>query len=149
VTRFRENVKAQVNERRVEASQLEGELSGQDMGRLNLEETRRELTSQSQSHSQGQGQGQGPQTRSIKNQTAPTPQQRQDGITAPVPTRSLLGHPPPPAAGVMPSTSPVPVNVAGGTIAGGGVWRPDMGIRFGGALANQPGQAGYPVPRRP
>ncbi|KAJ9498711.1 pH-response regulator protein palA/rim20 [Exophiala xenobiotica] len=153
VTRFRENVKAQVNERRVEASQLEGELSGQDMGRLNLEETRRELTSQSQtqsqSHSQGQGQGQGPQTRSIKNQTAPTPQQRQDGITAPVPTRSLLGHPPPPAAGVMPSTSPVPVNVAGGTIAGGGVWRPDMGIRFGGAPANQPGQAGYPVPRRP
>ncbi|KIW44498.1 uncharacterized protein PV06_02962 [Exophiala oligosperma] len=154
VTRFRENCKAQVNERRVEASQMEAELAGQDMGRLNLEETRRELA--------------GPKTRSRAQVANPQPQphgqghergptggpagQQQDGIPAPVPTRNH--HPPPPSveAGVMPSAAaaaaPVPVNVAGGSIGGGGVWTPDMGIRFGGAPANQPGQAGYPVPRR-
>ncbi len=47
----------------------------------------------------------------------------------------------------IPTRNPLPVNVAGGTIGGGGVWTPDMGIRFGGS-SNQPGQAGYPAPRR-
>lgn len=138
VTRFRENCKAQVSERRVEASQLEAELAGQDMGRLNLEETRRELTSRTQQQ-HGVGGGGAPVPIPVSAQAPP---HAQEAITAPVPTRN------PPAAAVMPSTAPLPVGVAGGTIAGGGVWTPDMGIRFGGA-PNQPGQAGYPVPRRP
>ncbi|KIX06434.1 uncharacterized protein Z518_04410 [Rhinocladiella mackenziei CBS 650.93] len=141
VTRFRENCKGQVSERRVEASQLEAELAGQDMGRLNLEETRRELTSQQCQQQQAQENRSGnpnlPQTRS-RHLGGP---QGHEAMTAPVPTRN-------PVPGVMPSTAPFPVNVAGGTIGGGGVWSPDMGIRFGGAQ-NQPGQAGYPVPRRP
>ncbi|OCT44092.1 pH-response regulator protein palA/RIM20 [Cladophialophora carrionii] len=130
VTRFRENCKTQVSERRVEASQLEAELAGQDMGRLNLQETRRELRSQNAA---------APQTRSR------APQQPsgdgQEAMAAPIPTRN-------PPASVMPSTAPLPVNVAGGTIAGGGIWTPDIGIKFGG-VSNQPGQAGYPAPRRP
>ncbi|KIV79254.1 hypothetical protein PV11_06823 [Exophiala sideris] len=155
VARFRETCKAQVNERRVEASHLEAELAGQDMGRLNLEETRGKLTAQNQHV---------PQTRSRHNQQQQQQQyyqehqataqqdhgqgqqqaQHHEPITAPVPTRNI------PTSGVMPSTAtgPVPVNVAGGTIGGGGVWTPDIGIRFGGP-GNQPGQAGYPVPRRP
>lgn len=134
VTRFRESCKAAVSERRVEASQLEAELAGQDMGRLNLEETRRELTSQTQPpHLRTRHQHQH-QTTVPQQSHAPA----QEALTAPVPRNP---------AGVMASTAPLPVGVAGGTIGGGGVWTPDMGIRFGGA-ANQPGQAGYPVPRR-
>jgi programmed cell death 6-interacting protein len=130
VTRFRENCKTQVSERRVEASQLEAELAGQDMGRLNLQETRRELRSQNAA---------APQTRSRAQQQPPG--DGQEAMAAPIPTRN-----PPPS--VMPSTAPLPVNVAGGTIAGGGIWTPDIGIKFGG-MSNQPGQAGYPAPRRP
>jgi programmed cell death 6-interacting protein len=126
VNRFRENCKAQVSERRVEASQLEAELAGQDMGRLNLQETRRELRSQT-----GVA-----QTRSH----AQHPQNGEAAMTAPTPTRS---HP----AG-LPSNGPLPVNVAGGTIGGGGVWTPDLGIKFGGPPGH-PGQAGYPAPKRP
>ena len=129
VTRFREGCKTQVSERRVEASQLEADLAGQDMGRLNLQETRRELRSQNAR----------PQTRS-RTQQHPPPGDSQEAMTAPVPTR----NPPP---GLMPSASPLPVHVAGGTIGGGGIWTPDMGIKFGG-VSNQPGQAGYPGPRR-
>lgn len=132
VTRFRDNCKTKVSERRVEASQLEAELTGQDMGRLNLQETRRELRSQNNT---------APQTRYHPQQ--PQPPGAGDGheaMTAPIPTRN------PPAA-VMPSTSPLPVQVAGGSIGGGGVWTPDIGIRFGG-MTGQPGQAGYPAPRR-
>ena len=131
VARFRENCKTEVSERRVEASRLEAELAGQDMGRLNLEETRREL----------RGQNAAPQTRSrTQQQPQPPPGGGQEAMTAPVPTRI-------PRPGAMPSTAPLPVQVAGGTIGGGGVWRPDMGIKFGG-VSNQPGQAGYPAPRR-
>ncbi|ETI28581.1 hypothetical protein G647_01031 [Cladophialophora carrionii CBS 160.54] len=130
VTRFRENCKTQVSERRVEASQLEAELAGQDMGRLNLQETRRELRSQNAA---------APQTRSRAPQQPPG--DGQEAMAAPIPTRN-------PPASVMPSTAPLPVNVAGGTIAGGGIWTPDIGIKFGG-VSNQPGQAGYPAPRRP
>jgi programmed cell death 6-interacting protein len=130
VTRFRENCKTQVSERRVEASQLEAELAGQDMGRLNLQETRRELRSQNAA---------APQTRSRAQQQPPG--DGQEAMAAPIPTRN-------PPASVMPSTAPLPVNVAGGTIAGGGIWTPDIGIKFGG-MSNQPGQAGYPAPRRP
>ncbi|EXJ64629.1 hypothetical protein A1O7_00966 [Cladophialophora yegresii CBS 114405] len=132
VTRFRENCKTQVSERRVEASQLEAELAGQDMGRLNLQETRRELRNQSQNAA-------APQTRSRAQQQPPG--DGQEAMAAPIPTRN-------PPASVMPSTAPLPVNVAGGTIAGGGIWTPDIGIKFGG-VSNQPGQAGYPAPRRP
>lgn len=133
VTRFRESCKTQVSERRVEASQLESELAGQDMGRLNLQETRRELRSQ--------------QRESVPSQSAGrhAPEQSQEVLTAPVPTRNPTGVP----AGVMPSNAPVPIGVAGGTVAGGGVWSPDMGIRFGGPPSQAPGQAGYPAPRRP
>ena len=129
VTRFRENCKTQVSERRVEASQLEAELAGQDMGRMNLQETRRELRSQNVAV---------PQTRSRAQQSVP--RDSQEAMTAPIPTR----NPPP---GVMPWAAPLPVNVAGGSIGGGGVWTPDMGIKFGG-ISDQPGQAGYPAPRR-
>jgi len=133
VTRFRESCKAQVSERRVEASQLESDLAGQDMGRLNLQETRRELRSQ--------------QRESVPSQSAGrhAPEQSQEALTAPVPTRNPTGVP----AGVMPSNAPVPLSVAGGTVAAGGVWSPDMGIRFGGPPSQGPGQAGYPAPRRP
>ncbi|EXJ85514.1 hypothetical protein A1O1_05878 [Capronia coronata CBS 617.96] len=191
VTRFRESCKAQVAQRRVEASQLESEFASQDMGRLNLEETRRELTGQSQNQNQNQNQvvqqqqplpqqtQAHPQTRSSSRhppQQQQQPQQHtiqayaqaqaqaqaqlqpqiqrqpindQEGISAPVPTRTIV--PPPAAAASSPSssTAPLPVGgVSGGTIGGGGVWSPDMGIRFGGQN-NRPGQAGYPVPRRP
>jgi programmed cell death 6-interacting protein len=129
VTRFRENCKAQVSERRVDASQLESELAGQDMGRLNLQETRRELRSQNANTAQ------------TRSRTQHPPGNGEEALTAPIPTRN-------PPAGVMPSTAPLPLNVAGGTIGGGGVWTPDMGIKFGG-VSNQPGQAGYPAPRRP
>jgi len=138
VTRFREGCKAQVSERKVEASQIETELSGQDMGRLNLQETRRELTNhqQQQRETQAPNPNAGPQTRSQHTGG----QQGQEAMTAPVPTR----NPPP---GVIPSAAPMPVSVAGGTIGRGGIWTPDMGIRFGGGQ-NGPGQAGYPGPRR-
>ncbi|KIV89193.1 hypothetical protein PV10_08781 [Exophiala mesophila] len=132
VTRFRENCKAQVSERRVEASQLEADLAGQDMGRLNLQETRRELRNQQREHQPSAGVGRHGQ------QSAP------EAIPAPVPTRTPTGIP----AGVMPSNQPVPLGVAGGSIGGGGVWSPDMGIRFGGLPPQGPGQAGYPAPRR-
>ena len=128
VTRFRESCKTDVSERRVEASQLEAELAGQDMGRMNLQETRRELRSHAAA----------PQTRSRAQQQPPGI--GQEALTAPIPTRN-------PHPSVMPSVPPIPVNVAGGTIGGGGIWTPDMGIKFGG-VSNQPGQAGYPAPRR-
>jgi programmed cell death 6-interacting protein len=137
VTRFRDTCRTKVTERKIEASQLEAELARQDLGRLNLEETRRELTgaAQQQQHV--------PQTRS-GNRPYPqsgTPQQRQSEIQGPVRGQDDA------MAAPIPTRNPLPVNVAGGTIGGGGVWTPDMGIRFGGS-SNQPGQAGYPAPRR-
>ncbi|EHY54490.1 pH-response regulator protein palA/RIM20 [Exophiala dermatitidis] len=183
VTRFRDNCKSQVTQRRVEASQLEAELAGQDLGRLNLEETRRDLTGQSQAQQQQRqtrssvrhaqqeqqlqeqqqpqprqytiqayAQAQAQQAQQSRADHPHAPLQQQETLAAPIPTRNIV----PPESGEavgLPSTSsssttPLPLSgVAGGTIGGGGVWTPDVGIRFGGQ--SRPGQAGYPVPRRP
>jgi len=131
VSRFREACKAQVSARRVEAGQFEAELTRQDMGTLQLQETRRELRNQK---------------RIDENQHAPVAYGfQQDPMTAPVPTRAAAA--PNAAAGVMASANPLPVG-GDGIVSSGGIWTPDMGIRFGGPPAQGPG-VGYPQPRRP
>jgi programmed cell death 6-interacting protein len=103
VTRFRDGCKTFAYQRRVEAGQLESDLSNA-MSALNLSQ----VTSL-------QDQKQRETLRSQYSTKAPS----SEPLTAPTPTRAAVQPPPP--------TAPTP-----------GMWNPEMGIKFGGALAQQP-----------
>lgn len=154
VNRFRDQVQRQVAARRVEKRDMESELVSGDVGRLKLEETRRELRSERARQQQHDGGG------LSGAPAAAMASGKDDPMLAPRPTNPVA------TAGVTNTRSPMPVqatvggaagNGGGGTVAGG-VWTPDMGIRFGGGgggagggQQQQPasGTAGYPQPRRP
>ena len=113
VSRFREACKTQVKQRRIEAGQLEAEITTTAMSSLHLKETSASLKKQKKEETA---------------RTAPQHAPSQQPLTAPQPTRAQL----PPAA------------------AAGGVWSPDMGIKFSGtpsqpnghiSLQGQPGNA--------
>lgn len=129
VNRFREQCQKSVAERRMQRSQIEADLVGGDVGRLKLEETRRELRSERARQQQQDGHA--------NNAGPPT-----DPIPAPRPTHPTAT---PAVANVA---SPMPGGFSGGSNAGG-VWTPDMGIKFGGVSSQAGGAAGYPQPRRP
>jgi programmed cell death 6-interacting protein len=138
VNRFRDSTQKQVAARRVEKSEMEQELISGDVGRLKLEETRRELRSERARQQAADG-------------SAITKQKQEEPMPAPKPTH------PASTAGVANTRSPLPVPigvqngpvVGGGGNVAGGVWTPDMGIRFGGSGPPGAGSAGYPQPRRP
>lgn len=130
VSRFRDQCQKQVAARRMEKSEMEAELMSGEVGRLKLDGTRRELRSEKARQAQKEGQ-----------HTAAG----QEPMTAPMPTKPGPG----PASAVSATVgSPVSAStpVSGG---GGGIWTPDMGIRFGGAPSMANAAAGYPQPRRP
>lgn len=86
VSRFREACKLAVNQRRVEAGQLEAEITNAAMASLNLQETSVDLQRQ--------------RTADAERTRPPAPQVfGQQPLTAPVPTR-VPGVPPGPVAGV-------------------------------------------------
>ncbi len=95
VSRFREACKAQVKQRRIEAGQIESEITAAAMSSLHLQETSASLQKQKKQET---------------SRAVPAHAQSQQPLTAPQPTRAQI----PPAA------------------AAGGVWSPDMGIKFGG-----------------
>lgn len=95
VSRFREACKTQVKQRRIEAQQLEAEITATAMSSLHLQETSASLQKQKKQETTRANTG---------------PAHSQPVLTAPLPTRA----------------SAVP------TAAAGGVWAPDMGIKFGG-----------------
>ena len=102
VTTFRDDCKDFLYQRRLEAGQLENDLSNA-MSALNLSQVN---SLQDQKHRET--------LRSQYNAKAPST----EPLTAPKPTR---------AAVQPPSPGPTP-----------GMWNPDMGIKFGGAIAQQP-----------
>jgi programmed cell death 6-interacting protein len=117
VSRFREACKVQVAQRKTEAGHLEADIANSEMVRLNLEETSASLQQQK---------------RQQENVRVSAPQvfgHTLEPLTAPVPTRAVV----PPVAAAAP-------------VGMGGVWLPDMGIRFGGPASQA--NAGYPQPRR-
>ncbi|KPI44089.1 pH-response regulator protein palA/RIM20 [Cyphellophora attinorum] len=126
VHRFRDQCQKQVASRRVEKSEMESELISGEVGRLKLEETRRELRSE-------RARQQHKECNAASNGLG-----GQDPIPAPKPT-----HPPSTPAVAKAGTPIVSGDVVGGT------WNPAMGIRFGGPPSQAPGSAGYPQPRRP
>ncbi|RMZ81035.1 hypothetical protein DV738_g2460, partial [Chaetothyriales sp. CBS 135597] len=103
VSRFRDECQKQVAARRIEKSELEAELVSGDVGRLKLEQVRRDLRKAQQDH-------------------RPAEIQTGEPLTAPIPQKLSGGTP---AADKVP---PPPV----GVIRPGGLWTPDVGIRFGG-----------------
>lgn len=126
VTRFREGVRAAVNQRRQEASELEAELG---MGGMHLQE-RRELRSQRKRETNVQ---------QVQNPQAPT--EVPDALPAPIPARAGAGSlSTPPVIAASAQTPSGPTMNAGPRNA---VWSPEMGIRFGGPpMGAQPnGQA--------
>ena len=131
VGRFRDQCQKQVAARRMEKSEMEAELMSGEVGRLKLDETRRELRSEKARQAQKEGQ-----------HTAAG----QEPMTAPMPTKPGPG----PASAVSAAVgSPVSASTPVSAGGGGGIWTPDMGIRFGGAPSMANGAAGYPQPRRP
>ena len=129
VCRFRDQCQKQVAARRMEKSDLEAELMSGDVGRLKLEETRRELRSEKARQALKDHQNAGP---------------GKEPMTAPVPTKPGPG----PVSAVSAAVGS-PVSTGTPASGGGGIWTPDMGIRFGGATSQANGTAGYPQPRRP
>lgn len=130
VSRFRDQCQKQVASRRMEKSEMEAELVSGDVGRLKLEETRRELRSE--------------KARQAKSKENVEPGAgKDDPLTAPVPTKPGPGPVSAVSAAVGSTVSSTP------GINAGGIWTPDMGIRFGGGGGQVNGSAGYPQPRRP
>jgi programmed cell death 6-interacting protein len=128
VGRFRELCSKQVSARRVEKSEMEAELVSGGVGRLRIEETRRELRSE--------------KARQRENEASAADgvgKARDEPLTAPKPTKP--GAPEKVAATVA---SPPIASTPGSNV--GGLWTPDMGIRFGGGGG---ANGGYPQPRRP
>ncbi|OKL58793.1 pH-response regulator protein palA/RIM20 [Talaromyces atroroseus] len=112
VGRFRDDCKSFVHQRRMEAGQLENDItSAAAMASLNIASHRPIQRPQ--------------KPQSPLQQPQPQPQQQQP-LTAPQPTRT--------------NAAPPPVTI------GGGIWSPEMGIRFGGPLpapgTTQPGRQG-------
>jgi len=108
-TRFRDECRTFVYQRRAEASQLEGDIST-SMAQMSL----KSANSVNLRHQKQQETMQG---RSDPRNGGGTP------LVAPTPTRSNMGPPPPIAA----------ATAAADTHAhAGGVWTPEMGIKFGG-----------------
>ncbi|KAI9761136.1 MAG: hypothetical protein M4579_001183 [Chaenotheca gracillima] len=110
VGRFKDDCRAFVYQRRLEAGQIESDLTNA-MSSLNLSHAN-SLHQQkvNQDHSNRNAPSQYP------HQGAPAPQPpRNDPLVAPVPTRAPAAPP-------------------------GGVWTPDMGIKFGGGPPQPPGQ---------
>ncbi|MBE7180712.1 MAG: hypothetical protein INR71_05815, partial [Terriglobus roseus] len=149
VNRFRDQCQRQVAQRRVEKADMEAELVSGDVGRLKLEETRRELRSERARQKQQEGAG----------GLSPLLAQG-EAMPAPKPTYSANSS----ATVGVSGANPVPVGAAaaappgsgsGGGAGAAGVWTPDMGIRFGGsggaasAQSSNSSTAGYPQPRRP
>ena len=132
VGRFRDQCQKQVAARRVERQEMEHELVTGDVGRLKLEETRRELRSEKARQAKENGAVGG---------VGPGPAPKQEPMTAPVPTKPSTTHADAMAAK---AGSPMPAPSTPGVVGPGGIWTPDMGIRFGGAAGG-----GYPQPRRP
>jgi programmed cell death 6-interacting protein len=155
VNRFRDNCQKQVAARRVEKAEMETELVSGDVGRLKLQETRRELRSErarQQLHdgvAAGAGGGGGGAgagagglgAAGLASGTAASNNNKEEPIPAPRPTHPVAA--PPAVANAM---NPM---ASAGAAGPGGVWTPDMGIRFGGSSGQVGGGAGYPQPRRP
>jgi programmed cell death 6-interacting protein len=80
VSRFREACKAQVKQRKIEAGQLEAEITNAAMSSLNLQETSASLQKQK---------------RQENVRAAPPHNQTQQPLTAPLPTRAPIAPPPP------------------------------------------------------
>jgi programmed cell death 6-interacting protein len=80
VSRFREACKAQVKQRKIEAGQLEAEITNAAMSSLNLQETSASLQKQK---------------RQENARAAPPHNQTQQPLTAPLPTRAPIVPPPP------------------------------------------------------
>ena len=70
----------------------------------------------------------------LRSNTSDLQHQRSEESRAPAPS----------SFGGQPLTAPVPTRAAPPPAVAGGIWQPDMGIRFGGP----PNGAGYPAPRR-
>ncbi|RMD44879.1 hypothetical protein DV735_g374, partial [Chaetothyriales sp. CBS 134920] len=126
VSRFREECQKQVAARRIEKTELEAELVSGDVGRLKLEQVRRDLRKAQQDHHHHQPYGGG---------SAVADMQTNEPMTAPIPQKLSGGTP---AADVMASnvaTPPAPGQKVPQAIRPGGLWTPDVGIRFGGPAA--------------
>ena len=80
VSRFREACKAQVKQRKIEAGQLEAEITNTAMSSLNLQETSASLQKQK---------------RQENARAAPPHNHMQQPLTAPLPTRAPIAPPPP------------------------------------------------------
>lgn len=147
VSRFREQCQKMVAARRVEKSEMEAELLSGEVGRLKLEETRRELRSEKARQAQKENAvTQGADAKGNSKGKA----KGDEPLAAPVPTK-----PGPGPANAVAKAVGSPVSSTPG-INAGGIWTPDMGIRFGGGggATNGAGGAaggggGYPQPRRP
>lgn len=124
VSRFREAVRQAVAARRQEASELEAELG---IGGMRLEETRREFRYRKREEKDAQVNNINSNLSSGMQAAA----NKQEPLTAPVATRAAGD---PLAAPVLNTESPIPgqpqkLNM-GLSSAAGGVWSPDMGIKF-------------------
>ncbi|KKY28644.1 putative ph signal transduction protein [Phaeomoniella chlamydospora] len=126
VTRFRDNCRSFVNQRRMEASHFEEDITTQTMSRLNLNETSNALQTQKLLEKE-RSRPPPPTTFSHPNPNDSTP------LPAPQPTRAL---------GTTPTL---------GSATPGGMWQPDMGIKFAmppNQAANNPHAPAYPEARK-
>ncbi|OXV09127.1 hypothetical protein Egran_03110 [Elaphomyces granulatus] len=120
--RFRDDCKAFVQQRRVEASQLESDITNAAaMASLNISQNQRRLSHQQHvNHPPPYGESQNPAQFQFQSQAIPQPQlqtRHEEPLTAPQPTRATVAPP----------------------VATRGVWSPDVGIRFGNAAASSQG----------
>jgi programmed cell death 6-interacting protein len=101
VSRFREACKAQVKQRKIDAGQLEAEITNTAMSSLNLRETSASLQKQKREEN----------ARGI-----PLPNQSHEPLAAPLPTRAPIAPPPPtgtvwsPEMGIKFGGPPAPAN---------------------------------------
>ncbi|CRG85458.1 pH-response regulator protein palA/RIM20 [Talaromyces islandicus] len=126
VGRFRDDCKSFVHQRRMEASQLENDITNAAaMASLNISTTQHRPPHQQQPVA-----------------TPPTAAQPASPYTQPTIPSQLQSRP------TEPLTAPLPTraNVAPPPVANTGVWSPEMGIRFGGLMPTpgntQPGRGG-------
>lgn len=120
--RFRDDCKAFVQQRRVEASQLESDITNAAaMASLNISQNQRRLSHQQHvNHPPPYRESQNPAQFQFQSQAIPQPQlqtRHEEPLTAPQPTRATVAPP----------------------VATTGVWSPDVGIRFSNAAASSQG----------
>ncbi|RMJ26435.1 hypothetical protein PHISP_02707 [Aspergillus sp. HF37] len=122
VGRFRDDCKGFVHQRRMEASQIEGEISSAAaMASLTISQ---------------------PQLRQPEPRPLPTPPVQQQWQPQPQPQpQPEPRHSPRPSATGEPLTAPQPTRapVAPPPVPTPGMWSPEMGIRFGGGGSSRPG----------